>query len=127
MTYYDVLEVSQTASKEVIEASWKALQRRFHPDGTNPNANHSKLINQAHDVLSDPKNRARYDSYLKSQRPQPVKIAARKQESVQVQRRRVQAEIRNARDFVDDMIDLANRAFDLFTPTSPVRVTRRRR
>jgi curved DNA-binding protein CbpA len=127
MTYYDILEVTPTASREVIEASWKALQRRVHPDGAQPNVERSKLINAAHDVLSDPAKRKQYDLWLKAQRPMPVKIPAKKRDSVQAQRRRVQMEVRDTRDFMDDLIDLTNRAFDLFTPSSPVRVTRRRR
>ena len=120
MTLYDILEVSPSASKDVIEASWKALQRRFHPDGSQPHAERSKLINQAHDVLSDPKKRREYDAWLKAQRPTPVRLPAKRQRTVQVQAKR-------QRDLVDDLVELTNRAFDLFMPETPVRVTRRRR
>src|SRR6267378_994458 len=116
MNFYDILEVSPSASKEVIEASWKALQRRYHPDGSHPNSERSKAINQAHDVLSDPQKRKQYDAQLKAQRPEPVRLPVKRAKKAVAVRQRQQ------RDLVDDMLDLANRAFDLFTPENPVRV-----
>ena len=32
MTHYDTLQVSRTASAEVIESAWRALLRVHHPD-----------------------------------------------------------------------------------------------
>lgn len=64
---YDILEVSRTASPEVIRAAYKSLVQRFHPDKNpdNPNAeNLLKLINNAYDTLSDPSRRAAYDVML---------------------------------------------------------------
>lgn len=64
---YDVLEVSRTASPEVIRAAYKSLVQRFHPDKNpdNPNAEDLlKLINHAYETLSDPAQRAAYDVTL---------------------------------------------------------------
>jgi len=61
MTYYELLQVQPEASTEVIEASWRALMKKFHPDKHKGNAEVAKKLNQAHDVLSDPKKRAEYD------------------------------------------------------------------
>lgn len=64
---YDILEVSRTASPEVIRAAYKSLVQRFHPDKNpgNPNAEDLlKLINNAYDTLSDPSKRAAYDVML---------------------------------------------------------------
>lgn len=70
--YYDLLQVSPTASTEVIDSAWKALIRQCHPDsaGDNPKKKReyeerSRELNQAHDVLSDKKKRASYDTSLK--------------------------------------------------------------
>jgi curved DNA-binding protein CbpA len=61
---YARLEVSTDASPEAIELAWRALLRRHHPDvaGEHPAAvERAKRINVAHDWLSDPSLRARYD------------------------------------------------------------------
>ncbi len=67
-THYCVLQVAENASIEVIHAAWKALQRRYHPDGATGDADMSKRINHAHDVLSDPKQRTAYDQEIAAQR-----------------------------------------------------------
>jgi curved DNA-binding protein CbpA len=68
---YDLLQVSHTASTEVIDSAWKALIRQCHPDsaGDNPKRKseyeeRSRELNQAHDVLTDKKKRAGYDASL---------------------------------------------------------------
>lgn len=63
-THYTVLQISPDASPEVIEASWKALMRKYHPEGTEPNYEMAVRVNQAHDVLADPDKRAAYDASL---------------------------------------------------------------
>jgi hypothetical protein len=62
--YYALLEVSQQASQEVIQAAYRALARSFHPD-----VNHAadaadvmRRLNAAYDVLGDPERRAAYDA-----------------------------------------------------------------
>ncbi len=65
MTLYDILEVSPKASKEVLEAAWKSLSRRFRPDNQKTgNSERMKAINEAYQVLSDPKQRKAYDAKL---------------------------------------------------------------
>lgn len=59
---YARLELPTDASPEAIEVAWRALLRRHHPDvagegGLEP----AKRINVAHDWLSDPGLRTRYD------------------------------------------------------------------
>ena len=61
---YARLELSIDASPEAIEVAWRALLKRHHPDVAGPSADaddRSKRINVAHDWLSDPELRARYD------------------------------------------------------------------
>ena len=70
MNYYELLEVSQTASKEVIRAAYKSLMQRYHPD-KNPNspeiAKRAALLVQAYEVLSDAEKRSTYDLQIKIQ------------------------------------------------------------
>lgn len=59
---YARLGVPRDASTEAIEVAWRGLLRRHHPDVAGPEANElAKRINVAHDWLSDPGLRARYD------------------------------------------------------------------
>ncbi|HET9613968.1 MAG TPA: DnaJ domain-containing protein, partial [Candidatus Limnocylindrales bacterium] len=61
---YARLEVATDASFETIEVAWRALLKQHHPDvaGGSPDADdRAKRINVAHDWLSDPDLRARYD------------------------------------------------------------------
>lgn len=63
--WYSVLEVSESASTEIIRQAWKFLQRRYHPDNkATGNLEKSKQVNLAHDVLSDPDRRAAFDQEL---------------------------------------------------------------
>ena len=66
-TLYEVLGVDAKAEPEVIEAAWKAKARLYHPD-RNKSAmvvERMKVINAAHDLLSDPTKRREYDANLK--------------------------------------------------------------
>jgi curved DNA-binding protein CbpA len=59
---YARLELPSDATPEAIEIAWRALLRRHHPDVAGPTGlERAKRINVAHDWLSDPGLRARYD------------------------------------------------------------------
>ena len=59
---YARLEISVDASPEVIEVAWRSLLRQHHPDVAGPSGlERAKRINVAHDWLSDPDLRDRYD------------------------------------------------------------------
>nr|WP_315427276.1 J domain-containing protein [uncultured Albidiferax sp.] len=68
MNYYELLEVSPNASKEVLRAAYKSLMQRHHPDkhqADSAMASRAALIAQAYGVLSDAGRRAAYDAQLK--------------------------------------------------------------
>jgi DnaJ-class molecular chaperone len=64
LTLYSVLEVTRGASPAVIEAAYKALAKKHHPDhGGNPEA--MKDITAAYSILKDPAKRREYDRSLR--------------------------------------------------------------
>jgi curved DNA-binding protein CbpA len=59
---YARLELPLDASPEAVEIAWRALLKRHHPDVAGSSTDDlAKRINVAHDWLSDPELRARYD------------------------------------------------------------------
>ncbi len=66
--YYKVLGVDKKATVKDIKAAYRKLARKYHPD-LNPNDAEAKRkfqeINEAHEVLSDPAKRKKYDQYGK--------------------------------------------------------------
>ena len=61
--YYFVLGVPPDATETELHAAWRRQLKYWHPDrGNHPDAlEHAKLINLAHDVLTDKARRAQYD------------------------------------------------------------------
>jgi sugar lactone lactonase YvrE len=62
--YYEILQISPSAEPEVIEAAYKKLARKYHPDvNKSPSsADKMKKINMAYVVLGDPIQREQYHS-----------------------------------------------------------------
>lgn len=64
--FYEVLGVERDASSKDIQAAYRRLARRYHPDltgGDKAAEERFKAANEAHEVLSDAKKRAAYDRF----------------------------------------------------------------
>lgn len=63
---YEVLGVSRDATQEEIKKAYRRLARRYHPDA-NPDdpeaAERFKEVAHAYEILSDPEERRRYDTF----------------------------------------------------------------
>lgn len=84
--YYDILEVSQKASEEIIEKAYKVLVKKYHPDLQKPQDKKTaeeklKKINEAYKILSNSEERAKYDERLKSENT--IKVEIRQEEYIQ--------------------------------------------
>ncbi|EMV8630299.1 J domain-containing protein [Escherichia coli] len=66
-THYDNLKVSKDAPIEVIQAAYRSLAKKYHPDinKDNPDAVRiMKIINSSYEILSDPQKRKEHDSWI---------------------------------------------------------------
>jgi len=61
--YYEILGISRTATAKEVQAAFRKLARKFHPDVNKATdaAERFKEINEAYEVLRDPEKRQLYD------------------------------------------------------------------
>ena len=65
-SFYEILGLPRTASHKEIQAAYKRLARKYHPDvtgGDKEAEEHFKKVNEANEVLSDEETRAAYDKW----------------------------------------------------------------
>jgi curved DNA-binding protein len=62
---YAVLGVARDADDDAIKKAFRKLAMKYHPDKSPGKANEQRFkdVNQAHEVLADPKKRALYDEF----------------------------------------------------------------
>ena len=66
-THYDNLQVSRTASADVIKAAYGSLSKKYHPDrnvGDTNSARIIRIVNAAYAVLCDPEQRRKHDAWI---------------------------------------------------------------
>lgn len=72
MNYYELLEIREDASPEVIEMAYKALLRKYHPDVYRGDSDFAhditQRINEAHEALANSESRTKYDAALAAER-----------------------------------------------------------
>lgn len=95
--YYEILEVSKSASKEVIEKAYKVIVKRYHPDLQEESKKKiaeekMKLINEAYEILSDDEKRKNYDIEL-------MKIEKQRYETIKQQNENI---INNEEDYYNE-------------------------
>lgn len=78
---YKVLQVDFSAEDIVIHAAYRALARRFHPDGDRPDLARMAALNAAYAILRDPERRRAYDARRTISRAQAVPIVKNRVEA----------------------------------------------
>lgn len=61
--YYRVLQVHYEAEQEVIQAAYRTLSKKYHPDTNKENGSDERMkqLNEAYAILNDVQRRAEYD------------------------------------------------------------------
>lgn len=77
--YYEILQVNENASKEIIEKAYKVLAKKYHPDLQTDEKNKKimekklKEINEAYHILSDSFLKEQYDIELEKEKQEEYK------------------------------------------------------
>ena len=92
---YEILEVSEKASKEVIDKAYHVLAKKYHPDLQQDDEKKiaeekMKQINEAYEILSNEEKRKQYDEELKIEKEQQK---LREQEENQINEQKIQKDI----------------------------------
>ena len=105
ITYYEILEVSRMASKEVITKAYKVLVRKYHPDleqdeGKKEEAKEKMVrINEAYETLSDDEKRKKYDDTI---------AILEEKERIEKEKKKQQGKTQNVNRNIDNANNLNN-------------------
>lgn len=61
--FYTILGVPRNASQDEVKKAYRKLAHQHHPDKQGGNEAKFKEINEAYQVLSDPRKRSQYDQF----------------------------------------------------------------
>jgi curved DNA-binding protein CbpA len=75
--HYEVLGIEESATLGEIKAAWRRANSRAHPDREGGSHEAQARVNEAYRILSDPEERAAYDSGLESAIADPKMAWAR--------------------------------------------------
>ena len=105
-TLYEVLEVSENASAEVIEKAYKVLAKKYHPDlqseaNKKSAENKMKKINEAYDILGNEEKRKEYDKALEQEREEQ-----RLKQEMELERQRIEKEQANQASYMNEYSDV---------------------
>lgn len=97
---YELLEVSEKASKEIIEKAYKVLAKRYHPDlqeekDKKQAEEKMKQINEAYTILIDDKKRKAYDIELNAKKQEEIQRKMQENTKVNNEITRVEQEVFN--------------------------------
>ena len=100
-TLYEVLEVSENASAEVIEKAYKVLAKKYHPDlqseaNKKSAENKMKKINEAYEILGNEVKRKEYDRSLAQEREEE-----RLKQELELERQRIEKEQVNQASYMN--------------------------
>jgi curved DNA-binding protein len=104
--YYKILGISNTATEKEIKTAYRKLARKYHPD-LNPDNKEAEIkfkeINEANEVLSNPENRKKYDTYGKDWQHGEAHEKAKRQQQSQHQSGQEGFSEQEYSDFFDSM------------------------
>lgn len=98
--FYEILEINENASQEIVEKAYKVLVKKYHPDlQTDLEQKHQceikiKEINEAYETLSNNELRLAYDEKLKQEQYEKLRSAVQYQVDKQ-QAQKVQPQATN--------------------------------
>lgn len=101
LNLYEILEVSEKASKEVIDKAYHVLAKKYHPDlqeGTKKKTAEKKMqkLNEAYEVIGNEEKRKAYDEELRLKREEAKRIEEQNRiEEIESIRRHLEENINN--------------------------------